>query len=149
MSATITAPMTVAQARRRLSDTSRLSAEQIEEAQKIITAFHDARPPRGKSCVACNCAVFSEHETADGNASWACSSCHRPASLTPEAWRLLVDERAAKDAEAQARIAASTPKPRDALQAALQRRAEAATTVDRLEAAQVAARRPGRCAGAP
>ncbi len=63
-----------------------------------------------------------------------------PASLTAETWQAQCAEKAARDAEDQARIAASTPQPRDALHAALQRRAEARGALERLEVAQVSAR---------
>jgi hypothetical protein len=55
MSATLTR-LTVSQARRGLNDASRLSTEQIDELQKIVAAFHNARPPRNKQCVACSAA---------------------------------------------------------------------------------------------
>ena len=30
--------------------------------------------------------IWSEHATADGDACWGCAGCHRPATLTAEAW---------------------------------------------------------------
>jgi predicted Fe-S protein YdhL (DUF1289 family) len=123
MSATLLSELTVSQARRRLNDTSRMSPEQVGELEKIVAAFHAARPTN-RACVACGSMRWSEHATADGDASWACAGCHRPASLTVEEWHALVDAEARRIAiEAEAR-AATEPAPRDQLTAALARRAE-------------------------
>jgi hypothetical protein len=43
MSAALLNELTVAQARRRLSDTSRMSSEQVDELRKVIDRFHAAR----------------------------------------------------------------------------------------------------------
>jgi hypothetical protein len=89
MGATLTrpeAPLAIAAARRRLADTSRLSPEQVGELEKVVAAFHSARPTN-RACVACGSMIWSEHATADGDACWGCAGCHRPATLTAEAWR--------------------------------------------------------------
>jgi hypothetical protein len=62
MSATLLSELSVAQARRRLNDTTRLSNEQTSELQAVVDRFHAARP-RGKSCVACGSMIWSEHTT--------------------------------------------------------------------------------------
>jgi hypothetical protein len=93
-------PLTVSEARRRLSDTSRMSSEQVDELQAIVARFHAARPRHG--CVACGSAMWSEHQSVDGNAVWYCAGCHRPASLTAEEWR---EQVASADAAAARRTA--------------------------------------------
>jgi hypothetical protein len=100
MGATLTrpeAPLTIAAARRRLADTSRLSPEQVGELEKVVATFHSARPTN-RACVACGSMIWSEHATADGDACWGCAGCHRPATLTAEAWRAQVA--AKREAEA-------------------------------------------------
>src|SRR4051794_40984742 len=68
--------MTVQEARAVLQDTSRLSPEQVEEAEKVIRGFYGQKPR--SFCVACSCGIWSEHRTAAGHSVWACSNCHRP-----------------------------------------------------------------------
>lgn len=147
MGATLTrpeAPLTVPQARRRLADTSRLSSEQVSELEKIVAAFHAARPTH-RACVACGSAIWSEHTHAAGESVWACAGCHRPATLTQDAWRA---QQAAR--QATATQPAAGPEPRTALSDALTRRQEAAAVVGALGGRRD--RRPGRpdrCAGPP
>jgi hypothetical protein len=116
-----------------------MSSEQIDELQAVVTAFHASRP-RNRTCAACGSAIWSEHETVDGNASWAWAGCHRSSSLTTEAWRALLDEKAQRAATGAERIAATEPAPRHALRSALERRTEAAAVLDGLERALPAAR---------
>jgi hypothetical protein len=75
--------MTVQSARAVLQDVSRLSPEQVEEAEKVIRGFYGQKPR--SFCVACSCYIFSEHRTADGNSVWACSNCHR-SPMSHEEW---------------------------------------------------------------
>jgi ribosomal protein L37AE/L43A len=139
MGATLTdAPtITVREARRRLADTSRMSAEQVSDLERVITTFHASRPRH--VCVACGSAIWSEHEATDGEPVWACRGCHRPASLTQEAWHAQRDAAKANQRAAEAHAAANEPAPADALAAARTLYSEAATTVAALEASATGA----------
>jgi hypothetical protein len=145
MEATLTrpeAPLTVSEARRRLANTRGLSPEEVGELERVVAAFHAARPIN-RACVACGSMIWREHETAAGDSTWACSGCHRASSLTAEAWRARVAQEAAAAARrtaAEAAEAAPAPDSRAALSAALDRRSEAAAALDRLEQALPAAR---------
>jgi hypothetical protein len=139
MGTTVTAPMSVGQARRRLQDTSRLSSEQVDELERVVAAFRATRP-RNQTCVACGSMRWSEHETADGDASWACDGCHRPSTLTTDEWQAQRSAAEAVRRVQDAAAAAAVPKPRDALATALTARLEAATVLARLEPGLVAAR---------
>ena len=79
MSETLSA-MSVAAARQLLRNTSNQPSERVDEAQRAVGAFYDAKPRH--QCPACSCRVWSEHETAAGKASWACAGCHRSSTLT-------------------------------------------------------------------
>jgi hypothetical protein len=136
MGETTTAPMSVAQARRHLANTSCMSSEQVDALQKVIDRFLAARP-RNQQCVACGSAIWSEHSTNTGDASWACAGCHRPASLTPEEW--WAQQQAAEAVRMRQDAAAAAAAP-NALQEALARRTEAAATLGKLELAQADAR---------
>jgi hypothetical protein len=139
MGETLARPLSVAQARRALSDTSRMSSEQLDELQKIVATFHAARPTN-RPCAACGSMHWAEHTTADGDAVWCCAGCSRPSSLTLEAWQEQVAaDTAARASRAPARAAAA-PKPADALATALMARREAAAALARLEQAQTDAR---------
>jgi hypothetical protein len=65
MSATLLSELSVSQARRRLSDTSRLSPDEVSLLEQVVAKFHASRPKRGQQCVACGGAVWSEHTTAN------------------------------------------------------------------------------------
>jgi hypothetical protein len=107
------APPTVREARRRLQNTSQLSSDQVDQLTSVIASFHASRPTG--QCVACGGMIWTEHATADGNACWACGACHRPASLTPEAWQKQRQAAEAAREAAEARTAAEAPAPRAAL----------------------------------
>jgi hypothetical protein len=139
MSATITAAMSVAEARRRLRDTRSLSSEQADELQKVVERFLGARP-RNKVCVCCGSAIWSEHETAGGDAIWCCAGCHRPASLTQDEWHAQRGAAEAVRRVQDAAAAAAAPAPRDAMQAALTARADAVARIAKLEPGLAAAR---------
>ena len=53
MSATLLSELSVSQARRRLSDTSRLSPDEVNLLEQVVAKFHASRPPRSQQCVAC------------------------------------------------------------------------------------------------
>jgi hypothetical protein len=134
MGATLTRPeaLTVPQARRRLAGTSCLSSDQVSELEKIVATFHAARPTG--ACVACGAMRWSEHTDGASESVWACSGCHRPATLTQDAWRA---QQAAR--QATAAQPAAGPDPRAALSDAITRRQEAAATVGALETAATGA----------
>ena len=129
MSTTLEKTMTVLAARRRLSNTSGLSSEQVDEAHAAVAAFY-ATKPQNQRCVACGCMRWEEHETASGGATWACASCRRPPSLTAEAWHLECtrQQEAAEERQRAADAAAVPPRTilRERLAALAAARAEAA-----------------------
>jgi hypothetical protein len=137
MGETIDKPMSVTEARRRLQNTRALSSEQVEQAQRAVSAFYASKPR--KQCVACSSMIWSEH-TADGEAVWCCDRCHRSPDLTAEEWRAAeADRQQAAEARLRAADAAVVP-PRDRLREALAKRAEANAIIERLERAVPAAR---------
>jgi hypothetical protein len=109
MGATLTRPeaLTVPQARRRLAGTSCLSSDQVSELEKIVATFHAARPTG--ACVACGAMRWSEHTDGASESVWACSGCHRPATLTQDAWRA---QQAARQATAAQPAAGPDPRRR-------------------------------------
>jgi hypothetical protein len=89
MGATLTrpeAPLTIAAARRRLADTSRLSPEQVGELEKVVAAFHSARPTNC-ACVACGSMIWSEKRYRRRRRMLGLRRLPPPATLTAEAWR--------------------------------------------------------------
>jgi hypothetical protein len=135
MSLTVEAPLSVAEARRRLSNTRRLSAAEIDDLERIIARFHASRPRR--PCAACGSMIWGEHSTAAGEPTWSCQGCHRSANLTADDWHA---QREQAKREAAAVTAVPEPAPREQLAAALARRAEATAVLARLDAALPAAR---------
>ena len=111
--------MSVPEARRRLQNTSGMSSEQVSDLRQVIDQFYAAQPR--KACAACSCMVWEEHTSKDGDACWACASCHRPPTLTSEAWSArVVHETAATETRLLASEAAA-PKPRAPGEVGMQR----------------------------
>src|SRR4051794_18480958 len=79
------AALTVREARGLLQDTSRLSPEAIDAAQKVVDRFY-AEHPRHKVCVACGSMRWEERTGRSGDSVWCCVGCHRPADLTQQQW---------------------------------------------------------------
>ena len=75
-----------------------------------------------------------------GEASWACSGCHRPASLTADEWAAQRQAAEAVRRVQEAAAAAAAPEPRTALATALTARLEASSRLARLEPGLAAAR---------
>ena len=138
MSAT-TITMSVAEARRRLGNTSGMSADQVGDLQQVVAKFYAAKPSH--QCPACRSMIWSEHAAnGNGDAAWACASCHRSADLTAEQWYVQqTSERQAADAHLRA-TAAAAPKPRDSLAEALELCAKLRKELKRFEEALPAAR---------
>jgi hypothetical protein len=126
MSTTITAPMSVAAARRRLSDASRMSSAEADELQQVITAFYAARP-RNQQCVACSSGIWQERTTKDGDAVWCCAGWGRPSTLTSTEWWAQRQAAEAVKKVQDAAAAAAVPEPRGD-SAALAARQAAATS---------------------
>ena len=126
--------MTVVQARAVLENTRGLSAEQVDEAQRVMNTFHASRPR--KACVACGSMIWSEH---DGGA-WACDRCHRSADLTTEDWHAQETARREAADEHLAAVTAAAPKPRDVLKQALAKLTEARNALAQHERAVPIAR---------
>src|SRR5690242_5395734 len=81
-----TKTMTVAAARELLTNVRDADPAVIDAAEKVIHAFHAARPRQ--QCIACRGMFWTEHLAADGGSVWACSGCHqRP--LSAEEWNTL------------------------------------------------------------
>jgi hypothetical protein len=77
--------MTLREARSILQDTSRISPEAIEAAQKVIDWFY-AEHPRHKVCVACGSMRWEERTGRSGDSVWCCVGCHRSSDLTQQQW---------------------------------------------------------------
>jgi hypothetical protein len=140
MSTTI--DLTVVAARQLLRDTSRLPSERIDQAHRTVERFYASRPPAHQRCVACGSQRWSEHSAGD-DVAWACSGCHRAASLTSEEWHeQATAERKAADAHlaATAAAAAAAPKLRTVLKERLAALRVAQAELAKLEAAAPIAR---------
>lgn len=111
-------PMSVRQARAILSHTANLSQREIDAAERVVQAFRSKNPcfrydaangipvgASGLACKPCGSLVWMEHEV-DGDAIWACASCHSPPMTDAEAATLRKTIATREASEAAARAAA-------------------------------------------
>ena len=134
MSQTLDRPMDVIQARTALGNTRRLSSEQVEQAQRVVNAFHSSRPR--KQCVACGCMIWSEH----AGGVWGCDRCHRSPDLTAAEWHAAETARRKAADEHLRAVDAAAPPPRTILRERLTALAEARAGLSKIEAALPTAR---------
>jgi membrane fusion protein, multidrug efflux system len=140
MSATLS-EMSVQEARRWLSDTSRLSSQEVDAAQGVVDRFFASRQ-RNLICRSCGAMRWVEHEASDGEAVWACASCHWPPALSDEEWAGVsaASQRVTEAAQRAMEASQAAADPRAVLREALERLAAARAALSQAQAAVPAAR---------